>query len=167
VTTYDETAVEIVEDALDQLVEMMRQRSIDAKGFNREIVARLGGVSPDEMSSMLQLYRQAQKVGGATKYVIAATGYGRGARWRILAKPGSDPKATQEARRQQAVWTATDAQARIVSDLMHEVFPGLRQTQIDGVIDREMEFLTDTMDTMVRRVERSLTSNGKALTSVE
>lgn len=153
-------AITMVDDALDALVAEMGRRGIDAQGFNRQVLARLAGVSPEEMSTMLQQYRYAQREEGATRYVLGARQYGRSARWRILAKPGSDPKVVREARREQAIWAAVDAERRVLSDLMHEVYPGLN-VQVDAAIANEMDFLTDQMRLIVKRVERQLT-NGVA-----
>lgn len=131
---YDKQAVATVERGLDRLVTLSTKRGVDVRAFNREIVARLAGVAPDDMSNLLQLYRSAQPIGGVTKYVIAAEGYGRAARWKILAKPGSDPKSVQQARLDHAAYLAKDSIERTVRDYVTEVEPALTSKQRDQVI---------------------------------
>lgn len=154
--------VQTVELALDKYVRARRGRGIDPSGFRARTIAKIAGVDTSDMSSMLQRYRWTQRRPGATQYVVACQGYGSKARWRILAKPGSDPAVVREARREQALWVARDGLERIVRDTLTEVFPGLRGTVVDNLVEREVDTMVGHMKVSVRSVERALAANGAA-----
>lgn len=123
-----------VDNGLDIYIRNMARRGIDPGGFRTHTLAQLAGVSRPYMSTALQQYRMTQG-NGNTRYVIACEQYGPLARWRILAKPGSDPVVVQEARRQHGLWIARDAFRRYVTDRVHELQPALTNSQQDQLID--------------------------------
>lgn len=157
-----QTTIDIVEQALDAYVSQMSQRRIDPKGFRVSTLALLVGKPSGTMSQMLQRYRlaQARQVGDyrgqTTRYVIAARSYGPNARWRILAKPGSDPKVVREARREQAKHIARDAYSRVVSDLVNELYPALGGGELDQHLADTMDFARRQFEVVVNHVDRVL-----------
>lgn len=126
--------IQTVDLGLDRYIRSMQGRGIDPVGFRTNTLSQLAGVSRSYMSTALQQYRLTQgRV--PTRYVIACEQYGPLARWRILAKPGSDPLVVREARRQHGLWIARDAFRRYVTDRVHELQPSLTNSQQDQLID--------------------------------
>ena len=158
------SAVDTVENALDRYVKERGRRGSDPNGVRTRTLAHLAGVPVSAMSPMLQTFRVTQakvdKDGAAvTKYVIAASGYGREARWRILAKPGSDPKVVQEARRSQTLWVARDMVKRVLSDVIHELNPSLQDAAVDQRIEAATKFLTTQVVLIADFVNETLTTS--------
>lgn len=149
--------------ALDAYVSYMSTKGLDAKGFRTATLAHLAGVSTGQMSAMLQDYRIRQATGHPEyRYVIGCHEYGRNARWKILAKPGSDPKVVQQARREQAKWAARDAYNRITRDMAYELYPGLRGIESDDRIRQALDFAAKQHDLIVNFVEAVIGKNGNA-----
>lgn len=153
--------VRCVEKALDAYLTKLKARGQQGYrqnpgGIRAATLAKLAGVTRSQMSTMLMSYRWIQRRDGATRYVVGAQGYGQAARWRILAKPGSDPKAIREARLEQAMWIAQDGMARIVRDTLHEAFPALAGTAVDDIIEDEMSAMIDHLRVTVKTVDRRL-----------
>lgn len=149
--------VETVDQALDRYVTERRGRGIEPNGVRRKTLAYLAGISDQKMSQLLQQYRVAQSKDDGTRYVVAAQDYGREARWRILAKPGSDPKVVQEARQEQAKWITADAVRRFTTDRITEVEPALRDKETDERVKHAMAFMAEQLDSTVRFVKKILT----------
>lgn len=81
-----------------------------------------------EISTALQVYRQAQFAGAnpdwvAPRYHIAANKYARGSRWSVIAGPGLNKKRTEEMRMGQLKWVLKDATCRLVKDFHCEILP--------------------------------------------
>lgn len=149
--------VTAVDAALDKYVAtMQKRRGIDPSGFKVETIARIARIASNTMSFWLQEYRYAQGNGRPTKYVIACQGYGRAARWRILAKPSSDLKTLQDARRIQAIWAIQDINARYRNDMVNEVLPALRGTGYDQSIAQVIPLVEHQLDGIKKHVERVL-----------
>jgi hypothetical protein len=152
--------VEIVDRALDKYIaERLRKGGIEPTGVRAITLAHLAKVSRHQMSTFLQVHRQAQRR-GKTRYVLGAEGYGRAGYWKILSKPGSDPVVVRNARKTHAVWIATDAQKRVMSDLLCELYPGLRGTILDSEIEDAADLMEDQMKLVLRRVDKKLKKNG-------
>lgn len=145
-------AVTIVEDALDKYVTALGRRGVEPSGIRAKTLAGLAGVSRRKMSGYLQEHR-AQ---GGERYVVACQRYSRDARWKILAKPGSDPKVVQKARRDHAVWVAKDAMSRVANDVAKEIGPSMSGKEWDRVIESESAALNDALYLAVRRMERAM-----------
>lgn len=147
------TAVRVVEDALDQYVSAFGTRGVDPSGVRCRTLATIAKVSVPTMSRYLQDHRQR----GGERYVVACQQYGaKRGRWKILAKPGSDPKVVQKARVNHTVWIAEDAARRLVKDIAKEIAPGMKGTAWDRVIEKETLALTETTELAVRRLEREM-----------
>lgn len=154
------TAYEIVDRALDRYVaERLRHGGIEPTGVRAATLAHLARCSREQMSYFLQVHRQAQ-ARGKTRYILGAEGYGRAGYWKILAKPGSDPQVVRRARRTHAIWIATDAQKRVLGDLLCEIHPGLKGTILDDEIKDAAELMEDQMALVLRRVDRKLKRSG-------
>jgi hypothetical protein len=153
-----ETNIDTVERALDKYVALMARRGTDPQGFRVSTLAKLIGETRGRMSVRLQQYRgsQARSNGQSTRYVLGAYSYGPDARWRILAKPGDDPAVVRKARRQQAKHIFKDAHSRIVSDLVHELYPGLSDTTTDRHIADLTDFARRQSEVLVDHIEAVL-----------
>lgn len=147
---------ELVEHALDRYVASLGRRGVDPEGFRMRTLARLARVSVRDMGNLLQRYRLSQS-GGETRYVLACRGYGRSARWSILAKPGSDPAVVRTARAQAVRWSAEDMARRFVADAIHELRPGLAATELDDRIRLVLPLVEDQLAAIVAHVDRVLT----------
>jgi hypothetical protein len=148
----------IVEDALDQYVAARKARGVDPTGVKCSTLAKFAGTDIRLMSRFLQEYRLRPPKGGG-RYVLGCQNYGRGGRWLILAKPGSDPKVIREARASHARWIATDAARRVVTDLAKELAPALQGTyQWETMLEMEAEALADNLRLAVSRMDRAVTS---------
>ncbi len=150
--------VDIIDGALDRYVGLMEREYGHAPyGFRCRTLAHLAGIKPQQMSTWLGMYRERQGH-QATRYVIACSRYGRAAEWAILAKPGDDPAVVQEARRSAAIWVAQDTAARMVKDLVHEIRPGLRDTDQDRLIAAAGQFMQRDVTNLVDFVGTMLTA---------
>lgn len=78
--------------------------------------------SLDEVGSLLQQYRDAQAT-NATRYRIAARGYGRGSMWYVMSGPKLDNLDGEGMTVAHAEWIIADAAARVVSDFLRELLP--------------------------------------------
>jgi len=155
----------LVDRALDEYVGKMGRRGVDADGVRVGTLAALAGVTVRRMSGLLQEYRTRQ---GKTKtrYVIGCEGYGNPEtsanppRWKILAKPTSDPKVVQKAREDHATYLANDGLAKVVKDYACEVFPALQGAERDHVIEVAtsglLQHLEVDVKTAVRLIENSV-----------
>lgn len=101
--------------------------------------------SEGQVSGWLQEYRYAQK-DKSMLYRIAARGYGRNARWYILAGPKLDNLDGEGIVVAHAEWIITDASARVVSDVLHEILPAT--DRYDGLQDR--------IDATVKKINNAL-----------
>lgn len=165
-----------VELALDEHVAQMGRRGRDPQGFQaRTLAAYLERIlgedwSPTRMASLLQDYRKHQsrlledfepstrgRAPQVPRYVIASEGYGRVARWHILAKPSSDPKTVREARRRHAEWVVTDTVQRWASDVAKEIAPSLQGTEVDEAIADAVADVTGYLNVARESIERRLT----------
>ena len=138
---------------------------MDPDGVRTRTLAHLADVAPTEMSVMLQSYRLAQARLGengapTTRYVIASQGYGRDARWRLLAKPDTDPKKVREARQSQMKWITQDMVRRVLSDVITEINPGLRGAETDQMIEQASVFLTKQVSAITELVQAIITNGG-------
>jgi len=135
--------VDIVDDTIDRYIAARKARGggIEPRGFRAITLAALARprVTRGRMSALLQEHRLCP----TTRYIVACQGYAANAWWHILATPASDPKAVQEARREQAKWAHRDMWRRLVSDMTYEIHPSLNQTAVDKVVDSLM-VLTET-----------------------
>jgi hypothetical protein len=148
-----ETNIQTVERALDKYVAIMAKRGTDPQGFRAGTLAKLIDEPRSSMSVRLQQYRGSQgREGSRTRYVIGAYSYGPDARWRILAKPGDDPAVIRRARRDQAKHIFKDAHDRIVSDLIHELYPGLSDSRTDRQIADLMDFARAQSEVLVDHI---------------
>jgi hypothetical protein len=149
------TNIDVVESALDKYVAARARRGMNPQGFRAGTLAKIIGEDRGRTSTRLQQYRgaQARPNGQQTRYVLGAYQYGPEARWRILAKPGDDPAHVRRARKQQAVHIFTDAHARMVSDLVHELYPGLSDSQTDRAIQDLTEFARKQAEVVVDHVQ--------------
>jgi hypothetical protein len=148
----------IVEDALDTYVTARKARGIDPTGVKAATLAKFAGVTVRLMSRYLQEYRLRPGSGGG-RYVLGCQNYGRGGRWLILAKPGSDPKVIREARASHARWIAMDAARRVVKDLAKELAPALKGTaNWETLLEMEAEALADNLRLAVSRMDRAVDS---------
>lgn len=121
----------VVDRALDEYVRAMGARGVDPDGVLASTLAEMVGVPVARMGRALQGYRMRS----GTRYSIACEGYGSMARWRILRKPSSDPQVVQQARLKHAIYLANDNLAKTVRDYAVEVFPALRGTELDQMIE--------------------------------
>ena len=155
-------ATDAVEDALDQYVASMGHKGVDPGGFRTRTLAKMVDLEPSKMSTYLQEYRLAQaRPDATTRYVIGCQGYGRDARWRILAKPGTDPKVVRLARKDQGRWIVKDAIERAMRDRLFEVNPSLAGVESDALIDSALDFATRQFEAVGTFVEQVLAVNGK------
>lgn len=150
--------VEIVDDAIDRYVVIMRTKhgGLDPTGFQCDTLAHIAGTTREDMGHLLQQHRQA----AGTRYVVACQGYGRAARWMILAKPGSDPKLVRQARRDQSVWIASDMAARFDRDIRTEIDPALRGTAADDIIKDAVDEMAAHTAVALRRIHKRLDKLG-------
>ncbi len=132
------SATSKVEAALTVYVKTLGPRGADRRGFRAEVLADIAGISTVEMSDALQEYRQKKRKG----FALGCQGYGRAARWFVLAKPNTDPRVVQRARREHLRYTAEDAVARFVQDQRLEVDPSLKNTPLDQCITSAQSDLT-------------------------
>lgn len=163
------TFVDVVELALDRYVSEMGKRGVDPNGIRVQTLATLAGVPRKRMSIMLQEYRSRQKDlpdGQRSRYVIGCEGYGRAARWSIMAKPKTDPVVVANNRMDHAIYVAQDALARLVRDYAAEVYPGLRKKETDEVIEIATRGLVEhvqvDVNTAVQLIHRDGGHNGMA-----
>src|SRR5690606_20553698 len=98
---------------------------------------------------------QQARSDSTTRYVVGCQGYGPEARWRILAKPGSDPKVVREARKDQATWIVKDSIERAMRDRLFEVNPSLAGTDSDALIDAALDFATRQFEAVGDFVEKA------------
>lgn len=98
-----------------------------------------------QISGWLQEYRSAQK-SKATTYRIAARGYGRNARWYVLAGPKLNTLDGEGITVVHAEWIIADASARVVSDFLHELLPAA--DRYPGIQDR--------VDASIKKVNQAL-----------
>jgi hypothetical protein len=158
--------IQVVDAGLDAYVRTMRSRGIDPNGFKCATLAAFAGTTRSDMSTALQQYRMSQKMltpaqiaagfKPLTRYTIACEQYGPEARWKILSKPGSDPVVVQNARREHAKWSTRDSYRRLLTDYVHEVFPGLKGAQHDLLIERVCNLAENQFDATVQFVESML-----------
>jgi hypothetical protein len=150
-----ETNIDTVERALDVYVASMAKRGTNPQGFRAGTLAKIIKEPRGRTSVRLQQYRgaQARTTGQQTRYVLGAYSYGPEARWRILAKPGDDPAVIRKARRQQAVHIFKDAHARMVSDLFHELYPGLSNSITDRMISDVTDLARRQSEALVGHIE--------------
>lgn len=149
----------IVDRALDAYLAEMGRKSIDPEGVRVSSLAALVGVPTSAMSHHLQQYLRRQAK-GVTRYVIGCEGYGNPKtssnppRWKIMAKPNSDPKVVQRARLAHAKYLAHDNLTKTVRDYTRETFPGLGGTDLDRTIETVvqgmLQHLKVDVDTAVR-----------------
>lgn len=165
------TFVEVVELALDRYVSEMGKRGVDPNGIRVATLAQLAGVERKAMSTMLQEYRYRQGTMPAEKksrYVIGCEGYGRAARWSIMAKPRTDPVVVENNRMDHAIYVAGDALKRLVKDYTAEVYPALRSKDRDRVIEIATRGLVDhvkvDVNTAVQLIKGDGGANGLAVT---
>jgi plasmid maintenance system antidote protein VapI len=162
--------VDVVELALDRYVSEMGKRGVDPNGIRVQTLAQLAGVPRKQMSVMLQEYRYRQ---GAlaekdppqhSRYVVGCEGYGRAARWSIMAKPKTDPVVVQNNRMDHAIYVAQDAVNRLVRDYTAEVYPGMRKKEIDEVVEIATRGLVEhvkvDVNTAVQFIRRGGGHNG-------
>lgn len=155
------TAIEMVDRALDRYVAEMGRRGLDPAGVKAVTLAGLIDCPTPSVSSWLQEYRLSQLPGGtATRYVIGCQGYGRKARWRILAKPGSDPLVVRKARREQARWITQDVVSRYLRDRVHEVIAALQGNADDEQIRHVTKLAADQLEALAEFVEVMLGGTG-------
>jgi len=146
-------AIRAVDVALDQHVAL---RGASTPATAADLADCLVGVSRGDMSRWLQYYRRAQER-GTTRYVVASRGYGLAGRWFILAKPGTDPAATQTARRESVVWSVEDMARRMASDVTREIVPaGRRNAAIDQRIAQVVPLLEAQLSALINYVTTAL-----------
>lgn len=160
----DNYAISTVEYALDAYIEKRKGKGIEPTGVTAAQLAKYAQTETWEMSGLLQEYRNVNP--SRRRYGLAAEGYGRAARWRILSRPGSDPVAVQEARVKHAQWIAVDAARRVVRDLDRELRPNLRGTTWDNLIEIEGDAMEHAVRGMVRRAAKAVEKTGVEQTSV-
>jgi hypothetical protein len=146
----------VVDEALDRYVSEMGRRGIEPEGVTARTLAALVDVPRSTMSTLLQEYRIAQAKPGATRYVLACREYGRNARWRIVAKPGSDPKVVQAARTEQGRYIAKDAVLRFLRDRNLEVAPALKGAAADENLAHVMNLAVGQMESVATFVQHML-----------
>jgi hypothetical protein len=160
----------IVEDALDRyIVSMAGRKGIDPGGVRAATLAALMHITVDEMSMWLQDYRRIQGSSRRqTRYTIACEGYGRIARWKIMAKPGSHPNLIEKNHRDHANWITWDAFQRFLRDTGLEIDPALRghdpaaDAQIKTVLSFAAQQMTNSMN-----LAKSLLANSKTATQAQ
>jgi hypothetical protein len=132
----------VVDVALNKYITMLNSRGIavDPDGFRAVTLAKVVGVSTSHMSAQLQDYRYRQS-SGKSRYIIGCEEYGPRARWKILAKPGTDPKAVQKARRLHAMWLARDTAQKFLRDVGLEVTPALKGAPMDPTIQSVLDHM--------------------------
>jgi len=145
-------SIDLVDQGLDyyfqhQRSNLGRRRTKIVRTISRTILARCiffatgEEYSDGQVSGWLQEYRSAQK-SKSTLYRIAARGYGRNARWYILAGPKLDGVDGEGITTIHAEWVIADASNRVVSDFLHELLPAAEQhtkglqTRIDASIKK-------------------------------
>ena len=155
----------LVDRALDEYVHRMGTRGVEPDGVRVGTLAALVGVDTRKMSAKLQEYRVRQSK-TKTRYVIGCQGYGNPEtspnppRWKILAKPTSDPQVVRKARQDHAVYLANDNLRKTVGDYTCEVFPALQGAARDHVIEIAthglLQHLEVDVQTAVRLIENSV-----------
>lgn len=145
----DANSIRLVDKAIDAYIAKMGTRGIDPEGFFARTLASFAKVERGEMSLALQYYRYRQRTHGDTRFIIACEGYGPGARWRIQAKPSSDPKVVRQNRKDHAIYLAQDNQTKLVRDYASEVYPALQGAQLDQVIEIAVKGLVRNVETAV------------------
>lgn len=147
-----------VNQAITAYLASMGRRGIDPGGVRARTLAHFAGMPTGEMSLALQEYVKAQGSGrGQTQYVIGCRGYGREARWHILARPGSDPQVVQENRRLHGLWIVEDALRRLYADQFREVLPGLQGTTLDLEIEALVRLGVQQFEASVTFIRSRLT----------
>jgi len=150
-------ALDLIDQGLDYYFQHQRTnlgkrrtkivRTIGRSTLGRCIYFATGDECDDgQVSGWLQEYRYAQKA-KATRYRIAARGYGRNARWYVLAGPKLDTLDGEGITVVHAEWIIADASARVVSDFLHELlpaadrYPGI-QARVDASIKKVNQALS-------------------------
>ena len=129
-------------------IDTLKAKGIDPKGVHAKTLAALVKVTRQKMSFALQTYRREQQH-GRTDYVIAGYGYGRDARWRILYRPGSDPKVVQRARAARPSFAASPG-VTSGQDVVCELEPGLGGSALGAAIASVLPFVTAQHDAIGR-----------------
>jgi uncharacterized Rmd1/YagE family protein len=128
-------------------------RTISRTTLGRCIAFAVGEEYSDgQVSNWLQEYRYAQK-DKTMLYRIAARGYGRNARWYVLAGPKLDNLDGEGVVMAHAEWIISDASNRVVSDVLHEILPATdRYSGLQDRIDATVKKINHALDGMLADV---------------
>lgn len=143
--------------------------------FKADDVATVAGLDRRDVSDLFQQYRAAHmraqeranraaakgrpapRVRHPFRYVLAAEGYGRAARWKVQWRHGSDTKALQRHRARALSWSAGDAAARLVRDMRAEIQPSARASAaIDPVVQNLAMILENQIMAMFTLIEQQV-----------
>jgi hypothetical protein len=136
-------------EAIDDAIDMLLQQDPHCREFDRNDLASISGCLPAHISSALQMHRDKQSV-GATRHIIASRGYGRQARWYILAMGKKGQKLTVG----QAQHIANDLAVRAKSDIISELSPAQAMDPlVQNILDKMASTIEASVVTCVGLVE--------------